>query len=455
MGLRILRTSLHTVELRTRMPFKFGIATLTALPHLFVRAEIEIDGRLQIGVAAENLPPKWFTKNPSTRLADDVQDMLEVIRAACGFAQQVGHSSNPFSFWKSVYDAQRHWARSTRHPPLLWSFGITLVERAAIDAFCRATSQTFATALQTNALGIELGELHPELVGAKPSDFLPPAPLRSLIVRHTVGLSDPLTDAEIAPDQRIDDGLPQSLEACVAAYGLTHFKIKLGGDVDRDASRLRDIARLLRGRDVRFTLDGNESYPDVESLRSLWDRVAADPFIDRMIVLEQPLHRDVALSDETALAFAAWPGLPPMIIDESDDQLDSSRRALATGYVGTSYKGCKGVFKGIGNACLMARRGGVLTAEDLSTVAPVSLLQDLAVVAALGIRHVERNGHHYFRGLSGFGPATQRHVLAAHGDLYRDCGYPTLRIDDGAIDTTSVAGAPFGVGFDFDPAQMD
>ena len=91
MSLRILRTALHTLELRTRMPFKFGIATLTTLPHLFVRAEIEIDGRLQIGVAAENLPPKWFTKDPATGLEDDIADMLQVIRAACGFAEQAGH----------------------------------------------------------------------------------------------------------------------------------------------------------------------------------------------------------------------------------------------------------------------------------------------------------------------------------------------------------------------------
>jgi hypothetical protein len=436
------------------MPFKYGIATVTALPHLFVRAEVEVDGKLQPGVAAENLPPKWFTKDPTTTFEDDVADMLQVIDAACGFARDAGAAATVFEFWRRVYDAQAHWAQTTtttKHPPLLWSFGVSLIERAVIDAFCRATGQTFAEALRTNSLGVRLGELHRELDGAEPSSFLPREPLRSLGVRHTVGLSDPLTDSDIPPNERLDDGLPQSLEACVAAYGLTHFKIKLGGDVARDVERLRAIGSVLAKTDVRFTLDGNENYHDVAALREMWGRIADEPFMRQMIVLEQPLHRDVALSDETARQIASWNKRPAMIIDESDDRLDSAARALDAGYVGTSYKSCKGVFKGIANACLMARRKAVITAEDLSTVGPVSLMQDLAVVAALGISHVERNGHHYFRGLSAFGTDVQRRVLEAHGDLYRDVGFATLRIAGGRMTVDSVIGSPFGVGYAFDP----
>ena len=97
-----------------------------------------------------------------------------------------------------------------------------------------------------------------------------------------------------------------------------------------------------------------------------------------------------------------------MIIDESDGDVGAAARALAGGYAGTSHKNCKGVIKSIANACLIAHRrrtrpGAARTCsarEDLSNVGPVALQQDLAVVATLGIDHVERNGHHYFRGLS-------------------------------------------------------
>ncbi|RIK38339.1 MAG: hypothetical protein DCC55_21405, partial [Chloroflexi bacterium] len=90
--------------------------------------------------------------------------------------------------------------------------------------------------------------------------------------------------------------------------------------------------------------------------------------------------------------------------------------------------------------------GGVLSGEDLCNIGPVALLQDLAVVATLGIPHVERNGHHYARGLSMFPATLQTQVAAQHGDLYRrrEDGFVTLAIGDGAIHLDSVIDAPFG-----------
>jgi hypothetical protein len=96
----------------------------------------------------------------------------------------------------------------------------------------------------------------------------------------------------------------------------------------------------------------------------------------------------------------------------------------------------------------------VLSAEDLSNVGPVALPQDLAVVATLGIDHVERNGHHYFRGLSMLPRAGVEPLVAAHGDLYRrlpDDGTPAVRIEAGRVSIGSVVAAPFGLAAPFDP----
>src|SRR4030095_8014835 len=111
------------------------------------------------------------------------------------------------------------------------ALGASALERAVLDAFCRARDATFSTAARENLFGIRPGNLHAELGDAQPRDFLPPAPLRSVISRHTVGLADSLVAAEIPSADRVNDGLPESLEACVAEYGLTHFKIKLAGEV--------------------------------------------------------------------------------------------------------------------------------------------------------------------------------------------------------------------------------
>src|SRR5262249_3450337 len=114
----------------------------------------------------------------------------------------------------------------------------------------------------------------------------------------------------------------------------------------------------------------------------------------------------------------------------------------------------KGVFKGVANRCLVAQRQAegagrdlLMSGEDLANIGPVALLQDLAVCAALGIESVERNGHHYFAGLSMFPAEVQEDVLRHHGDLYHrgPAAWPTLAIRDGRIQLGSVVAAPFGV----------
>ncbi|MGQ9815275.1 MAG: hypothetical protein ACUVR3_09015 [Candidatus Roseilinea sp.] len=208
-------------------------------------------------------------------------------------------------------------------------------------------------------------------------------------------------------------------------------------------------------------------YQHVDPFHEFWRALTAHarlaPFLRRLLFVEQPLHRSAALSDEVRAAFTAWPDRPPLIIDESDGPLDTLALALDCGYHGTSHKNCKGVFKGIANACLIERRRRadpsakrVMSAEDLSNVGPVALLQDMAVVATLGIPHAERNGHHYFAGLSMLPAQTQSAVLRAHPDLYRrhERGFPTLDIQGGQISARTVTRAPFGFGFSFDPAEF-
>lgn len=459
----------HVLNMRTRMPFRYGIATLTALPHLFVRLGFEFDGRMNFGIASEGLPPKWFTKNPETPFKQDLEDMLRVIRSACGIAVDVGLARSPFRLWEMIYEEQERWGAEAGFPPLLWNLGVSLVERAVYDGFCRTLRIPFSEALRQNALGIELGDIHGELAGKEPSDFLPSQPLRTVRVRHTVGLADPLTERDIPEGERLADGLPQSLEECIRTYGLNRFKIKLCGDAGHDTERLLCIADTIERHvpEYAFTLDGNEQFREVEPFREFWTRLHAVPrlktFLAHLIFVEQPMHREFALRDGIRLQLASWKDRPPMIIDESDSLLDSALEALSRGYCGTSHKNCKGIVKGIANACLIeSRRQGnpegrfILSGEDLANVGPVALLQDLSLMANLGIEHVERNGHHYFTGLSMYPNEIQSRVLQVHGDLYRrhEAGYPTLDIRDGFIQLDSVIHAPFGVGLDLDVSRF-
>jgi len=454
-------------NLSLRVPFRYGIATMTRAPHLVVRLLVEIDGRAQHGFSADNLPPKWFTKDPDAAFQDEIAEMLEVTQHAAETACALPPSDSVFSLWRQVWQAQEVWARTRGFPPLLASFGVSLVERAVIDAFCRATRCCFASAVRENSLGIRLAEIHHELEGFSPAALLPLAVERSIDVRHTVGLADPLEDGD-AQDHP-DDGLPVSLEAFIRAHGLTHFKIKLSGDLERDRERLGRIAQIIEShtREYFFTLDGNENFRTVAPFRTLWEALRADPvlarFLQRLIFVEQPFHRAVALAGGTTGELLAWPDRPPIIIDESDAECAALPAALAGGYAGTSHKNCKGVFRGIASACLIAHRRRLepqnrlhLSAEDLTNLGPVALLQDLAVVATLGIPHAERNGHHYFAGLSQFPGSVQREILRLHGDLYTSHakGFPVVAVRQGGVAIGSLVDAPFGVSFEPDLSEF-
>lgn len=456
--------------MHTRMPFRYGITTLTAVPHLFLRATVEIDGKRQIGMSADHLPPKWFTKNPDTSPREDIAGLLEVITTARDVARAVPKQPTVFAWWRRMYEAMSAWGGGWGKPPLLVHFGTSLLERAVIDAFCRAEGTTFAVALRRNWFGVRLEELHGELNGAEPASFLPKEPLRRIVSRHTVGLTDPLTEADVPAAERVDDGLPQALESCVRVYGLTHFKIKLWGDAARDLDRLRGVAGVVErtaNTAFAFTLDGNENFKSIEPFRALWESLANEPslkrFMTRLLFVEQPLHRDVALGEEVKKEFLAWGDRPPVIIDESDGDVGSAARALACGYAGTSHKNCKGVFKSVANTALLAARRArepgarfVISGEDLSNIGPVALQQDTAVVASLGITHAERNGHHYFKGLSALPADIQDGALRAHADVFRrhERGFVTSRIDGGFMDAGSVVDAPFGVAFELDPSRF-
>jgi hypothetical protein len=440
------RTDPAVVDLDLRIPFTFGVTTVEALPHLLLRAEVSVDGETVAGVAAGNLAPKWFAKDPDQTAAEDVAALRESVEHACEAATGV-EGETAFGYWRALHERQREWGEE-RHPALVWNVGATFLERAVIDAVCRARGTTFGAAVRDGTLGVDPGAIYDDLAGVDPAEHLPEKPARDVAVRHTVGFDDPLTDAE---GERPGDGLPWTLAEVIETYGVDHFKVKLCGDPEADAERLRRVAGVVAERvaDPRFTVDANESYASVADLRETWTAVeetdALDPVEAGLLFVEQPFPREWALSADTGEALAAWDG-PPVVIDESDARPRDAGRALERGYAGTSYKACKGVFKGIVNACLVGERGGLLSAEDLTTVGPVDLCQDLAAVATLGVDHVERNGHHFLRGLAAFPEETREGALAAHPDLYREreAGFPAVDIQDGRISLNSVVDAPFG-----------
>ncbi|MEM9080725.1 MAG: hypothetical protein AAGC74_08560 [Verrucomicrobiota bacterium] len=461
MSVQLREVEFRTRWMKTRFPFRYGIAAMVDLPHVFVRVEGEMDGERIEGLASEGLAPKWFTKNAETRFEEDLPELVGVIEKAAELGKGI-EGETLFDWWWQLYHEQSAWGEEEGLPPLLIHLGTSLLERAMMDAVCRGLGSSFAEAVERNALGVELGRVHPELVGTEPSDWLGGA-LGGIVARHTVGLSDPLISGEIGEEDRAGDGMPQALDEVIEVYGVTHFKVKLCGQLEKDVPRMKALARMFSELvpDFQMTLDGNEQYATVADFRAQWEEYLCDDELreflsdEHLIFVEQPIHRDHALKDEVGEELGAWEGAPPMIIDESDATLTTARRALELGYRGTSHKNCKGVFKGMANRCLIEKKRRedaeagpwLMSGEDLANVGPVALLNDLAVMATLQIEDVERNGHHYFAGLSVFPEEVQRAVCRQHGTLYQwdeEEGFARLQVKGGRIDLGNLNEIGFG-----------
>jgi hypothetical protein len=452
--LQLIAADLFERPVTLRLPFRFGVVTLTQAPQLFVRVRIKLaDGREGEGVSAEMLAPKWFDKSPALSNEDNF-DQLRLSLTMARESLMAAGSNTPFGLSAAVDEPHHDACAKVGLNGLVASFGLALLDRAIIDAFGRLDgASTFALA-KANRFGLN-ATTATDLAGFDFDKLLRSlTPAKSIHARHTVGLVDALTRAE-TDGKRIDDGLPESLEEVVGTYGHRFYKLKVGGQIDSDIDRLCGIATMIdRGAPYQATLDGNEQYHDIEEVTALWRRICEEPRLARLkssiLFIEQPIGRDRALSAPVK----ALSDDVPIEIDESDADVTVFPRARALGYRGISSKSCKGFYRALINRARIEQWNAAepgryfMSAEDLTTQAGIAVQQDLALATLIGATHVERNGHHYVDGMTGAPKAEEDAFLAHHPDIYHRAANGRLRVTirDGAIAIGSLDTPGLGAG---------
>ena len=448
--LRLIEAQAYERPVRLRLPFRFGVVTLREAPQIFIRARVRmVDGREGEGISAELLVPKWFDKSPDLSNDDNFTQLRRAVAIAIRHMTGAGEQT-AFGITAAANAGHRAECTAAGLNGLVASFGTALIERAIIDALGRLDGAPAAQLVRSNRLGID-ATLTPDLAGFDLGRYLAEVkPAETIFARHTVGLVDAITRAD-TDGKRLDDGLPESLEEVIAAYGHSYFKLKVGGQLEADLERLAQIAAVLDRASAPYkaTLDGNEQYENVDAVLELWRRIGEDKRLARLkaslLLIEQPITRAQALNKPVhALARDI-----AVEIDESDSDYDVFPRARALGYHGISSKSCKGFYRALLNSARVAHYndqyggGFLMSAEDLTTQGGIAVQQDLLLASLVGATHIERNGHHYVDGMAGAPQAEQDAYLAAHGDLYRraDNGRARLNIENGAISLGSIAAA--------------
>src|ERR1700682_3642547 len=456
---RVIAIELYERPVMLRIPFRFGAATVTHAPQAFVRARIRLangsSSRAEAqGAAAELMIPKWFDKSPEKSNAENVGDLRKALANAADAYTSESASRTAFGHAVAHYRSLLTAGEAMGLNTLATYYGPSLLDRATLDALCRVLGVSFKAAIRANAPGIDTS-LTADLAGFDLDRFLSGLKSASRIAaRHTVGMLDPITTHDALDG--VGDGLPETLEQVIAAYGNRYFKIKLGGNPDADLRRLTEIAVVLDSLpEYTVTLDANEQFADLRAIAEFWRRLAAPPSLSRLtaatLYLEQPFPSTLTLETDVAETACS----KPLLIDESDATLDAFPAARALGYSGVSSKSCKGIYKSLLNAARCTLWNGstprryFLSAEDLTMQAGLAVQQDLALASVLGLSHVERNGHHYVNGFSGQGAdaAEQQRFLTVHPDVCQTShGSVRLAIRNGSISLGSLAIPGFASG---------
>jgi hypothetical protein len=423
---------------RFARPFRFGAVVVTVASQVFVRVEIEIEGKgRSAGASAEMLVPKWFDKRPHLSPGQTVEELRRSLQISRGLYLGSPSLDTAFGHHASRIALQIDACAREDIPPLAALFGPAEINKAILDALLRGVGVNFFDGMVANIAGID-ARMSPDLANDDITHFLGRCRRRDRVaVRHTVGLDDAVEGSGGVAD--LDEN-----------SGARFFKLKLAGDPDADAARLIRIGRELAKLPYAYgvTLDANEQYADLVGLRHLVERLDRDsalaPIASKLLYIEQPMPRDL-----TRAASLGDIAVYDFIIDEADDSYNAFVSARSLGYRGISSKSCKGLYKSVINATRATKWSSsrdkfFITGEDLTCQAGLSVQQDLALGALIGITHAERNGHHY---VDGFGETPKEEAdafLAAHPDLYARTGDKVrLAIHDGDLLTGSLTAPGF------------
>jgi len=421
---------------------------------LLVRLLLSDDrGRSSWGVSGDRPSFGWLDKRPEFAPEEKLERLFELVRGARDIYLG-GSFDSPFHYWQECYLEIVRLGADQNHETLSSAYASALMERALLDAFCRLEGVSVFDALKHGLVKPDFAELDPTVRGIELAELLPSRPRMNFFIRHTVGLSDPLRDGDIAPQDRIGDGEPESLQAYAIRDGLRYFKVKISGDPERDLDRLEQIWDVLIELNIPVvTLDGNESYTDMDAFARFVELLEGRllGLFQHVAFIEQPLTRQLTMDTGTKAIIERISQKKALVIDEADGDLDSFSRAREVGYLGVSHKNCKGFFKSLLNRmrCQVAAEAGAFqSGEDLSLMPLAPLHQDFAALGVLDIAHCERNGHHYGLGLSYLTENEQALALEHHSDLYVRRGEQAfLNIREGEVYCGSLQVPGFGVSF--------
>jgi len=444
--IRIVDTVCAFEAIPFRMPLKFGGRVTTESTLINVEVTVETRGGIRAtGYGSMPVGNVWAWPSQTVSPEQTEQAIKNFATEVVELGNNIPEFFHPIDLVYRVSSEYDHLGRmisnhlelAERMPVLSQLVAASPFDAAIHDAYGRVNQINSFQALSSDFMNHDLSEyLDDRFAGEYLDPYVLQEPQSRLPLYHLVGALDPLTDADI--EQRVDDGLPETLPEWIAADGLTHLKIKLGGDdLEWDVQRTLAIERVsaeaqaARGcTDWNYSCDFNEKCENVDYVLEFLKRVKeqSPAGYGRIQYIEQPTHRDLKAHPENKMHKAA--ALKPVVIDESLIDYESLLLSRELGYTGVALKACKGQTESLILAAAAQKFNMFLCVQDL-TCPGYSFLHSASLAARVpGIAAIEGNGRQYCPG-----PNQQ----LAHQ-------FPTMfNLSDGTVETGVLTG--HGLGF--------
>ena len=443
--IRILNVELDSEAYPYRTPLKFGGVVTTHCKLMNVTVDVENGaGARASGFGSMPLGNAWSFPSQTVGFDDTMQAMVQLGERMVAYTRTYGDSGHPVDIMEDLELRFLELAAETGAdldlaepvPKLCTLVTASPIDAALHDAFGKANRINAYDGLSDRWMNHDLARyLNEDFSGEYLDRYTLRNPTPRMPLYHLVGALDPLADADV--DQRLDDGLPETLPEWIRADGLTHLKIKLNGDdLDWDVDRVRDIhavtSRTQAERavsDWAYSLDFNEQCRDVGYLLDFLAKIQerSGGALERVAYIEQPTARDLRANPGNRMHEAAR--IRPVVIDESLEDFESLLLARDLGYSGVALKTCKGQSQALLMGAAAEKYGMFLCVQDL-TCPGASFLHSAGLAARVpSVTAIEGNARQYCPDANG---------------VWADRFPEAFDITDGVVDTSRLTG--FGLG---------
>lgn len=409
--IRIVELSTNLENILYRTPMKFGGRVVTDVTLFNVDVTVETrDGRRGQGHGSMPVGNAWGWPSALEPVDRTLQAMIQLSELVANAARNLQQQAHPIELVHDLAHDYDNLAQQVLNDMELSESIPRLAQLVAASPIDAAINDAFGDALEANAYNLlsseymnrDLGHfLEGKLAGRFLDEFTLRTPKPTMPLYHLIGALDPLTEADI--DQRLNDGIPETLGQWILADGLTHMKIKLNGDdLQWDVERVAAIEQVnletqqQRGCDQWwYSTDFNEKCANVQYVMDFLHQIqeVSPTAFERIQYIEQPTNRNLKSYPENKMHEAA--AVKPVVIDESLVDLESLELSRQQGYSGVALKACKGHGEALMMGALAQHYNLFLCVQDLTCVG-ASFLHSASIASRIPtVAAIEGNGRQY------------------------------------------------------------